>query len=315
MLVAVLVVLATLVAGACAPDRRRGEGVARAPVTSSTSTVAPSPSAENPSSSTTTRGGAARTGPAPSTRPLVAPTTASPTPTAPPTASARSMVAPIQDGRTGPPGSYARALLRPTPATSIVVEVIAESGAQLRSGTMSYAERVLEGVTEKDVTLTATGAAADDRDDGDDGWNASSVVAFAERHGRVKATSEKAVIRLLALSGGFSPDEDALGVAVRGDVLAIFVDKVNAASTLLVDSKTIEEAVAVHELGHLLGLVDIAIDRNRDDPEHPFHSRNPGSVMYWAVETGLVGQILGGPPARTFDQDDEADLAALRAGA
>jgi hypothetical protein len=101
---------------------------------------------------------------------------------------------------------------------------------------------------------------------------------------------------------------------VRGDVFAVFVEDVNRSGSPLVDAATIEQAVAVHEVGHLLGLVDIALDRDRDDPEHPNHSRNRGSVMFWAIDTDLVGQILGGPPPRSFDADDQRDLADLRNG-
>jgi hypothetical protein len=36
--------------------------------------------------------------------------------------------------------------------------------------------------------------------------------------------------------------------------------------------------------------------------------------MYWAVESGLVTQVLSGGPPRDFDDDDLADLAAIRNG-
>jgi len=219
---------------------------------------------------------------------------------------------PADPGRAGAPGAYARALLRPAPATSIAVEVITQSGAALRGGTAALVEDVMEEVTVKEVTTTAAGAGEGTPSGG---WEASAIVALAERHGRQNATSQRAVVRMLALRGEFAADDNAIGVAVRGDTFALFVDKINGATTPLVDATTIEQAVAVHEVGHLLGLVDIALDRNRDDPDHPFHSRNRGSVMFWAIETDLVGQILNGPPPRTFDRDDLDDLAALRAGA
>jgi hypothetical protein len=63
-----------------------------------------------------------------------------------------------------------------------------------------------------------------------------------------------------------------------------------------------------------MGLVDLFIDRGRDDPEHPGHSTNRSSVMYWAIESGLVTEVLSGPPPERFDDDDRADLAAIRSG-
>jgi hypothetical protein len=64
-----------------------------------------------------------------------------------------------------------------------------------------------------------------------------------------------------------------------------------------------------------MGLVDLYLDDNRDDPDHPGHSTNPHSVMYWAVETDLVAQVLDGPPPVSFDAADQADLQKIHAGA
>ena len=76
----------------------------------------------------------------------------------------------------------------------------------------------------------------------------------------------------------------------------------------------LELAVATHEVGHLLGLVDLFLRTGRADPEHPGHSANPRSVMYWAVESDVVGDLLTGGPPVDFDADDRADLATIRNG-
>ena len=74
----------------------------------------------------------------------------------------------------------------------------------------------------------------------------------------------------------------------------------------------IEDAVTMHEVGHLLGLVDLYLETGRADPEHPGHSRNTRSVMYWAVESNLVADLLTGGPPKDFDNDDLADLQSIR---
>jgi hypothetical protein len=217
---------------------------------------------------------------------------------------------PINQGA-GSPGTYARTLLRPQPATEVIIEVIVQPGAQPRAATVSSLEDVLEDVAEKSVLTTQVSGS----DDAPGSWDEAAIIAYAERHTTARPTSSRAVVHFLALRGEFAPDKSAIGVAVRGDVFAVFIDAINAAGTPLVPASSIEKAVVLHELGHLLGLVDIAIDRNRDDPDHPFHSRNRSSVMFWAIETDLVGQVLGGPPPTDFDADDRADLNALRNGA
>jgi hypothetical protein len=304
----VVMLLAMAVAGACAADEGGAERGVGSDVQVETTLAPSSPPPASDETATTSRSSVATIPPTTQRQPTGVtgpPTTASPAVGGP--------TAPVgDDGRLGPPGAYARALLRPAPVTSIALEVIVQSGTQLRPGTVALVEDVFEESAAKDVSV-ATRTASDGAPSG--AWDERAITAFADRHAQERASSSRAVVRFLALKGGFAADDNAIGVAVRGDVFALFVDKINGAATPLVDATTIEQAVAVHEVGHLLGLVDIALDRNRDDPDHPFHSRNRGSVMFWAIETDLVGQILNGPPPRTFDRDDRDDLAALRAGA
>ncbi len=80
----------------------------------------------------------------------------------------------------------------------------------------------------------------------------------------------------------------------------------------------VERAVLIHEVGHALGLVNIGIPmvNPHEDPEHPGHSSNEGSVMYWAVDStaGLMELIENdneNVPYK-FDADDLADLQSYR---
>lgn len=228
-----------------------------------------------------------------------------PPPAAPPSATSAG----------GPPGTFARTLLRPAPATRLVLEQMQQSGAAPRQATIDHAARVLGQVSAKQVDRPAPIALSG----GARTWTASEVRALADSQGRAQQGGDQAVLRVLFLRGSFSGGGDdegeVLGVAVRGDVAALFPDAISRAETPLIDSGEIEDAVLMHELGHLLGLVDLAIDTGRDDPEHPSHSRNRNSVMYWAVESSLISQVLSGGPPRDFDRDDLADLSALRNGA
>jgi hypothetical protein len=149
---------------------------------------------------------------------------------------------------------------------------------------------------------------------GDRSWDAAALRAAADAAGAPQGGGT-AVLRLLFVHGTFGGDESVLGVAVRGDVAAVFVDRVAAAGGLLGNGGPVEASTTTHEVGHLLGLVDLYRDTGRDDPEHPGHSANPGSVMYWAVESDVIGQLLGANPPNGFDDADLADLAAIRDGA
>jgi hypothetical protein len=175
---------------------------------------------------------------------------------------------------------------------------------------MSRSAAVVRDVAAKPVDVRPLRALAG----GARSWTADDIRATADAAATVPQGNGRGVLRLLQLHGTFEGSDEVLGVAVRGDVIAFFPDSIDGSATPLVSAAAIEDAVVLHELGHVLGLVDLARDTGRADPDHPGHSKNTKSVMYWAVESSLVGQVLSGPPPKDFDADDLADLRALRNG-
>jgi hypothetical protein len=217
----------------------------------------------------------------------------------------------VLDGN-GAPGSFAPAVLRPAPAGAgaVLVDLLAQSGAAPGAASVDHVTSVLGQVTGKGVSVAGAAAVGG----GAQAWTESDIDAVADDDGTAQGSGGRAVLHLVFLHGTFRGDDSILGVAVRGDVAAIFSDQVEASSTPLIGADGIEQAVVTHEVGHLLGLVDLFLSTGRADPEHPGHSRNRGSVMYWAVESSLVADLLTGGPPRDFDGDDLADLATIRGG-
>lgn len=207
----------------------------------------------------------------------------------------------------GAVGAWAGFYLRPAASSSIVVRVLAQDGAAPRPATLQHVTATLAEVSGKPVSATTTslgGGAARS-------WTADELRGLAD--GAAQSV-DRAVLTLLFVRGGFAENERAVGVAVRSDVAAVFAERVGEAAGMLGDRAVVEEAVAVHEVGHLLGLVDLVLDTGRADPEHPGHSPNRGSVMYYAVESTLLGSVLSGGPPREFDRADLDDLARIRHG-
>jgi len=208
----------------------------------------------------------------------------------------------------GPVGSFAPAILQPGLSSEVVVEVRSQSGAAPQQASIDHLTSVLQSVTGKTVTVaggSGIGGGAQD-------WSADALRATGD--GGAAQGNGRAVLHLLFVHGSFGGDTSVLGVSVRGDVAAVFVDQVNASSTPLIGSSGIETAVVTHEVGHLMGLVDLYLHTGRQDPDHPGHSTDTKSVMYWAVESNLVSQLLQGGPPNTFDSADLADLQTIRNG-
>ena len=205
-------------------------------------------------------------------------------------------------------GQLAPILLRPGFADRIVVEVRAQEGAAPRAATLDHLRRVLRDVSGKEVVLDGVTRLAG----GGQAWTGRSIAEAADAAS--SAPADQVTLRLLFLRGSFEGNRGVLGVAVRGDVAAVFSDQVSAAAGLLVSPAVVEDAVTIHEVGHLLGLVDLVLRTGRADPAHPGHSPNRRSVMYWQVESGAITQLLDGGIPNELDAADRADLAAIRNG-
>jgi hypothetical protein len=208
----------------------------------------------------------------------------------------------------GPVGGYGRLLLRPDLGSTIRLEVVAQRPALPAAGTLTGLRQTLAEVTGKRVAVSDPMIIAGDGS-GDSGWTTTRIRQLAPGPSSVGGP---VTIRLAFLGGRFVDDDNALGVAVNASTAAVFTERAHAAAGLLGDPGRVELAVATHELGHLLGLVDLVLHTGRDDPDHPGHSPNRASVMFWAVESDLVGTLLGGGPSTTFDAADRAELAAIR---
>jgi hypothetical protein len=148
-------------------------------------------------------------------------------------------------------------------------------------------------------------------------WTVDDLAASA-RSNRDRFSGGDTMVMYLQFVDGRFEDEGAFAVAYSASEVAMFVDHMRDAATLLVGASALERAALIHELGHLLSLVNLGYTspRDREDPAHPKHSTNPDSVMFWAVDNVGILTLLGGraQPPTAFDADDLADLADVRAG-
>lgn len=246
------------------------------------------------------------------TSPTVTPSTGAPSP--PPTTPPPARVAIDPDG---PVGSACRQLLR-AEIPALVVEVDTQDGATLPAGVLDHLTGTIAAVadTPGGIAVDTAGTVPGDRRE----WTLEDLRAAAAATRDHPQTPDQAVLHVLSVRGVPDPDDPAIagaiGIAFAATEFVVFGDRVDGLAVLLGGGEAVLRAVVVHELGHLLCLVNLGYtsEQGREDPAHPGHSANTGSVMFHAIETTAVGQIFSGPPPDAFDAADLADLEALRTG-
>jgi hypothetical protein len=208
----------------------------------------------------------------------------------------------ISDDR-GIPGSLTLACLDGSKYTSMVVEIDYEPGYLPESTSTDMLKQRLESVCDKSMGIrlvfTETDFAIDDV------WSANDVRQLGEE---AKSSSPQTGSTLTSV----------LGVAVDASTVAIFKDSIDDAENIFrrPSAEKIENSVLVHEVGHLLGLVNTVYTSpvDHEDSSHPGHSNNEDSVMYWAIESTSIANFFDNDLPTEFDSDDLNDLSGLADG-
>jgi hypothetical protein len=209
-------------------------------------------------------------------------------------------------------GAMARTYLRRSPATSMIVEVDWVKGRAPSQTALDHLTSVLDRELDKPGGVTVE--RGNEIAAGKSQWSLKDLAALEKANRAGHSRSSRATMWIGFVDGAYAGNENALAVAFSASATAIFRDRIDSATSSLVLEPEIERSVLVHEAGHLLALVNIGYRSRYDheDAQHPNHSNNPESVMYWAVEDISVRNLLRGGPPDDFDQADRADLAMLR---
>lgn len=222
----------------------------------------------------------------------------------------------------GGPGSNYEAYL--SGERKLVVELDHSPGAKWDTSRPAPQDfrRQLERITAKDVEIRAQ---QDLPSRGQDyAWSTSELRELHEEHQDLTSDGSKVVMHALFLEGRH--DERTVGLAFHAEAFALFmgkIDEVSCSNGALVCDRAeryeVVRAVSIHEAGHLFGLVNapLPMETPREDPDHPAHSQNSDSVMFWKVESGkaITDLFSRDTVPYTFDRNDVQDARAVRGGA
>jgi len=221
-----------------------------------------------------------------------------------------------EDELFGIPGGLTLACLQSSKFTNMMIEIDYTEGYEPQSQTLSTLKSRIESVCDKPggVTIKTTQT---DFGHGDS-WSADDVREIG-RDTRETQPQDGSTLRWhLLFPNGSYESNGVLGVAVDASTAAIFLDDVRDAEGPFSrpSAAAIENAVTVHEVGHLLGLVNLVYTSPaaHEDSGHPGHSNNEDSVMYWAIDSGDFSSFFENDVPDDFDSDDRDDLAAIAAG-
>jgi len=155
-------------------------------------------------------------------------------------------------------------------------------------------------------------------------YDGASLVRIAAEHRSYVTGPETATYYAVWLDGFYEKDgvvDDAVLGAALPDygIVAMFKPALRQTEHPILRSlsRFTEQSAFIHELGHVLGLVDTGLPQQRPhaDPDHAGHCANPSCVMFWANEgqenlRRFATQVAASGNDVLFDADCLADARA-----
>ena len=210
-----------------------------------------------------------------------------------------------------PVGASANEMLASNKYTSLKIEVQYMTGFAPDAGALNHLQSLLTSLLNKPggISIITKEISASTNLS----LSVNDIITI-ERNNRTAFTNGSELAIYILYTNGNYTDNNVLGVAYKNTSAALFGKKINdnsggigqASRTKLVAT------VAEHELGHLLGLVDLgsSMQTAHKDAAHGSHCNNNNCLMYYASETSDIFGFLVTGNIPSFDVNCRADMTA-----
>lgn len=214
-----------------------------------------------------------------------------------------------------PTGSSANDFLAATNYTSLIIEIVYVDGFKPNNASIQNLRTFLEnllnkpnGITIVEKKLPLLNLAPYNNDD---------LILVEETFRSFYNNQSVLTLYVFFADGGSESDTNnsfVLGTAYRNTSFVIYEDTIlNNSGGLGQPTRTnLETVVMQHEMGHLLGLVDLGSPMQTPhlDNSHNKHCNNENCLMFWKTETNDIFDLLLSGNIPSLDSNCIADLQA-----
>jgi hypothetical protein len=210
-----------------------------------------------------------------------------------------------------PVGASAREILASATYTSLKIEIQYMPGFTPDAAAISHLQTTLSTLLNKPggiTVVTSQIAAASNTS-----LSIDNVVQVERNNRTAFTTADQIAVYILYTNGNYT-DANVLGAAYKNTSVVIFGKTIhdNSGAIGQASRTKLEATVLEHEIGHLLGLVDIGspMQTNHKDAAHGNHCNNSNCLMYYASDTrDILGFLITGS-IPSLDANCRADLHA-----
>ena len=208
-------------------------------------------------------------------------------------------------------GASANELLSSSKYTSLKIEVQYMTGFQTDAAALNHLQNTLAVLVNKPAGISIV--TKEIPASANQALSVNDIITIEKNNRTAFTNSAELAVYILYTNGNYT-DANVLGIAYKNTSAVLFGKKINDNSGGIgqANRTKLVATVAEHELGHLLGLVDLgsAMQTGHKDAAHGSHCANTNCLMYYASETSDIFGFLITGNIPSFDANCKADMTA-----